>query len=359
MRDGHDSRLGYLQILAGAALFGVNASVSKVVLDAGIEPARLTALRCTGVAIGLLAWLLVTDRRRLRVSWRELPALAVLGLSGAALLQWLYFVAIDRLPVGIALLIEFTAPLLVAVYLRVVRREVLHRHVWMALGIALLGLAGVAQVWEDVGLDTIGLVAAFGSAICLATFYLLGQHTLERRDPTSMSFWMFVFAALFWAAAQPWWNFDPSVLGRTTSLLGGLADVSLPVWAVLLWIVLLGTLVPYAFELAALRHLSAATTGIVGMIEPVIAAGVAWVWLGQTLTVAQMIGGALVLVGVAMVQLAGPPVATSDGRDAEELGAFDGGFALVGEGEAALVGQIARERVLGRELEQLDLERLA
>src|SRR5215204_1729466 len=151
MGTGHLHR-GYVFVTVAAVLFSVNASVAKVVLEAGMEPARLSALRCTGAALGLGLALLGVAPRRLRFSLRELPALAALGVAGAALVQWLYFVAIDRLPVGIALLIEFTAPLLVAVYLRVVRREVLHRHVWMALGIALLGLAGVAQVWQDVGL---------------------------------------------------------------------------------------------------------------------------------------------------------------------------------------------------------------
>ena len=107
----------------------------------------------------------------------------MLGLTGAALIQWLYFVAIDRLPVGIALLIEFTGPLMVAVYSRVVLRHTLHGRAWLALALALGGLALVAQVWRDVGLDSIGLAAAFGAAGCLATFHLLGKHTLHRRDP--------------------------------------------------------------------------------------------------------------------------------------------------------------------------------
>ena len=111
-----------------ALLFAVNASVSKVLLEAGVEPARLTAVRCTGTALGLGLVLLVVAPGRLRVSARELPALVVLGLAGAAMVQWLYFVAIDRLPVGIALLLEFTAPVLVALYTRVVRREDVRRH---------------------------------------------------------------------------------------------------------------------------------------------------------------------------------------------------------------------------------------
>ena len=242
------ARIGYVQVLAGAALFGINASVSKVVLEAGIEPARLAALRCTGAAVGLLVLLATTRPARLRVHWRDLPTLAVLGLTGAALIQWLYFVAIDRLPVGIALLLEFTGPLLVAVYSCVVLRQVVHRRVWLALGIALAGLALVAEVWRDAGLDPIGVAAGFGAAACLATFYLLSKHTLERRDPLSLSFWMFLFAALFWAVAQPWSSFDASVLAEQTSLLGALDAVTVPVWAALGWVVVLGTLAPYTLE---------------------------------------------------------------------------------------------------------------
>ena len=294
--------IGYLQILAGAALFGFNASVSKVVLDAGLQPARLTALRCTGSAVGLLLVLGATRPSRLRVQWRDLPLLAVLGLTGAALIQWLYFVAIDRLPVGIALLLEFTGPLLVALFSQIVLREVLPRTVWLALGLTLGGLALVAQVWQDVGLDPVGVAAGFGAAGCLATFYLLGKYTLEGRDSLSVSFWMFTFAALFWAVVQPWWAFDASVLGERTSLLGALDGVSVPVWLALGWVVVLGTLAPYALEVAALRHLSPTTTGIVGMIEPVLAAGVAWAWLHEVLTVTQLVGGALVLAGVTLVQ---------------------------------------------------------
>jgi drug/metabolite transporter (DMT)-like permease len=297
--------LGYLQVLAGASLFALNAGASKVVLEAGTEPARLAALRCTGAAVGLLLMLLITNPRSLPLARRDIPTMIVLGLSGAALIQWFYFVAIDRLPVGIALLVEFTGPLMVAVYSRVVLRHAMHRRIWLALGLALGGLALVAQVWRDVGLDAIGLAAAFAAAGCLATFHLLGKHTLQRRDPLSLSFWMFAFASVFWAIAQPWWNFDATVLVDEVSLLGALGDISVPVWLPLAWVVILGTLAPYAFEVAALTNLAPTTAGVVGMTEPVLAAAVAWIWLEQGLGAIQIAGGLVVLVAVLLVQLSG------------------------------------------------------
>lgn len=291
-------------VLAGAALFGVNASVSKVVLASGMTPARLTTLRCTGAALGLLIVLKTVRPTSLRIPKAEIPKLIVLGLSGAALLQWLYFVALDRLPAAIALLLEFTAPLMVAVFSVVVLRHHIARQVWWALGLALIGLALVAQVWEDVGLDLVGVLAALAAAALLATFHLLGKHMLETRDPLVLSFWMFAISSVFWSVLQPWWEFDAGVLTDSTSLLGRLAAYSIPVWSGVLWVVVLGTLVPYACEVFGLRHLSATTTGIVAMIEPVIAAAVAWVWLEEVLSPIQLVGGLLVLVGVGLVQVA-------------------------------------------------------
>jgi drug/metabolite transporter (DMT)-like permease len=291
-------------VLGGATLFGVNASVSKVVLATGMEPARLTALRCTGAALGLLLVLKTVRPTSLRIPRAEIPKLIVLGLSGAALLQWLYFIALDRLPAAIALLLEFTAPLMVAVFSAVVLRVHIGRQVWLALGLALLGLALVAQVWKDVGLDLVGVLAALGAAAFLATFHLLGKHMLETRDPLVLSFWMFAISSVFWAALQPWWDFEPSVLTETTSMLGRLAEYSIPVWLGVLWVIVLGTLAPYGLEVAGLRHLPATTTGIVSMIEPVVAAAVAWLWLEEALNGVQLLGGLLVLTGVGLVQVA-------------------------------------------------------
>jgi drug/metabolite transporter (DMT)-like permease len=294
--------VGYVQVLAGAVLFGVNASVSKVVLTAGVEPARLTALRCTGAAAGLFLLLGLTRPGSLRITRAEVPSLIVLGLTGAALLQWFYFIAIERLPVGIALLIEFTGPLLVAAYSALVLHEAVGARLWLALGIALAGMALVAQVWTDLGLDGLGVAAACASAVCLATFYLQSKRSVAARDPLSLSAWMFAFAALFWAVAQPWWAFDPSVLTEEVSLLGTFADSTAPVWVALLWVIVLGTLVPYAFEVASLRHLPPTVTGLVAMVEPVVAGAVAWWWLDEVLTGWQVLGGFLVLVGVGLVQ---------------------------------------------------------
>jgi drug/metabolite transporter (DMT)-like permease len=303
---------GHLQVIVGSTLFAANASVSKVVLDAGIEPARLTALRCLGTALVLGVVLGVTQPGRLRIAWSDVPTLIVLGLSGAALIQWLYFVAIDRLPVGIALLLEFTGPLLIALYSRVVLRHAIARQVWLALAIALAGLALVAQVWHDAGLDPVGVAAGLAAAACLATFYLLGQRTVEQRDPLNLAFWMFAVAAVFWSIVQPWWNFDAGSLAERTSLLGRLDGFDVPVWVPLAWVVVLGTLVPYAFNVAALRHISATAAGVIGMIEPVTAAAVAWLWLDQVLTPIQLAGGALVLLAVTLVQTAHQPLPTLD-----------------------------------------------
>jgi drug/metabolite transporter (DMT)-like permease len=305
-RTVHPGR-GLAQVTVAAVLFGVNASVSKVVLQAGVAPRQLAALRCTGVALGLLVLLGPTAGARLRVPWRSLPQLAVLGVVGAALIQWFYFVAIDRLPVGIAILLEFTGPVMVAVWARLVLREQVRPVVWLALGLSLGGLALVAQVWQDARLDALGVAAALAAAACLATFLLLGRHTGGAHDPVAVNFWMFGCASLFWLVVEPPWRIDGAPLAETTSLLGAFDGVEVPVWVLVLWVIALGTLAPYALDLAALRHLSATTVGAVGMLEPVVATVVAWAWLGQSLSTAQVLGGVIVLAGVGLAQTATNP----------------------------------------------------
>ncbi|HVG69197.1 MAG TPA: DMT family transporter, partial [Gaiellales bacterium] len=234
---------GYALTLAAAALFAVNGTVSTLALQAGIPATRLTALRCTGAAVCLLVFLAVAAPGRLRVTWREVPFLAAFGIVGVALTQFLYYVAIGRMPVGIALVFEMTAPVFIALYVWLVRREKVRSRLWLALLLSLSGLVLVAQVWQDGGsLDPVGVGAALIAALCLATYYLMGERGTVTRDPVALTCWSFVAAALFWAAAAPWWQFDADVLGEQVPVSVG--SVTLPLWVLVAWIVVLGAVVP-------------------------------------------------------------------------------------------------------------------
>ncbi len=295
--------LGYGLTLAAAGFFAVNGTVSTLALQAGVPPTRLTALRCTGAALVLLAVLAVAAPGRLRVSWREVPFLAAFGVVGVALTQYLYYVAIGRMPVGIALVFEMTAPVFIALYVWLVRGEHVRSRLWVALLLSLSGLVLVAEVWQDGGsLDPIGIAAALVAALCLAAYYLMGERGTVTRDPLALTCWSFVAAAIFWAGAAPWWEFEPGVLGEPVAL--SLGPVELPLWVLVAWIVVLGAMVPFGLSIAALRHLHPTAAGIVATAEPVFASIVAWLWLEQVLSGWQVAGGVVVLTGIVLAQTA-------------------------------------------------------
>lgn len=299
--------VGHLLTVAAAGLFAVNGTVSALALEAGIPATRLTALRCTGAAVALVLVLAVVSPARLRLRWREVPFVAAFGVVGIALTQFLYYTAIDdRLPIGIALVFEMTAPVFIALYVWLVRREQVRRRLWAALGLSLSGLVLVAEVWEGGGrLDPVGLAAALAAALCLAAYYLMGERGTADRDPVALTAWSFVAAAVFWAAIAPWWNFEPAVLGESVPV--SLGSAELPVGVLVGWICVLGAVVPFWLSLAALRHLPPTTAGIVATIEPVLASIVAWLWVEQLLTAWQIAGGVVVLGGIVVAQTARTP----------------------------------------------------
>ena len=213
-------------VTAASTLFAVNGTVSKVILtNGGISSLRLTELRATGAFLGLAAFVLVTAPGRLRVARDELALLVFYGIVGFALVQWLYLVAIERLPIGIGLLLEFTAPC----SSRSGRGSSGtspcavgsgRRSRWRSSGLVLVG-----EVWEDVRLDTVGVVAGLLAAGALATYYLAGEHQTARRDALSLTCLSLGVAAVFWAVLQPWWGFPFDALGATVSLEGSLDAV--------------------------------------------------------------------------------------------------------------------------------------
>jgi drug/metabolite transporter (DMT)-like permease len=295
--------VGYGFTIGAAGLFALNGTVSTLALEAGLPPTRLTALRCAGAAVGLVVFLLAVSPARLRLTAREIPFLVAFGVVGVALTQFLYYVAIGRMPVGIALVFEMTAPVLIALYVWIVRKEAVRKRLWAALVLSLSGLVFVAEVWQDGGsLDPVGVAAGLGASVCLATYFLMGERGTHTRDPVALTCWSFVAAAIFWSLAAPWWQFDAAVLGERVPV--SIGAVELPLWLFVAWIVVLGAIVPFWLSIAALRHLPPTTAGLVATIEPVLASIVAWLWVEQVLSGWQVLGGFVVLTGIALAQTA-------------------------------------------------------
>ena len=220
-------------------------------------------------------------------------------------MQWFYFLAIHRLAIGVALLIQYLAPLLVALWARFAVGEAVRRRVWLALGLALAGLALLVQVvGGGAHLSTAGIVFALGGAVTYALYVLLAERALGERDPISLLGFGFLAATVFWAVVSPWWTFPGGVVAASPSLGGHVASWHLPVWALAAWMVVLGTIVPFFLLVSALRHLSATRVGIVAMLEPVAGSLVAWVWLAESLDGVQLAGAAVVLAAIVLAQTA-------------------------------------------------------
>jgi drug/metabolite transporter (DMT)-like permease len=291
-------------VLAAATLFGINGTVAKVALSSGLSSLRLTEARCAGAFLGLTLLALVRRPSSLRVARRELLRLAVFGSIGVAFVQLFYFLAIHRLAIAIALLIQYLGPLLVAIWARTFGHEHVRRRIWAALGLSLAGLTLMVQLWNGLSLDGLGVVYAFIGAVAFAFYLLVAEREVARRDTISLMAWGFFFATLFWTIVQPWWSFPARTVARTVSLQGSLAGVHVPVWALVLWVVVLGSIAPFTLIVGALRHVSATRAGVAAMLEPVVATVVAWVWLRESLDPAQLAGAAVVLAGIGLAQTA-------------------------------------------------------
>jgi drug/metabolite transporter (DMT)-like permease len=140
--------------------------------------------------------------------------------------------------------------------------------------------------------------------VIFAAYLLLAEHEVRERDSISLMAWGFFFATVFWTVVQPWWSFPAGRVAQTVSLQGHLAGRHLPVWALVLWVVVLGSIVPFSLIVGALRHVSATRVGIAAMLEPVVATIVAWVWLQETLEPVQLAGAGVVLAAILLAQTA-------------------------------------------------------
>ena len=285
-------------------MFASNGIASKLLLDGHITAWRLAQIRALSACAILAIYLWRKAPTTFRIKRSEILPLVSYGIIGIAMVQALYFVSISRMHVSIALLIEFTAPVWIVVYLRVVKRRHVPNQMWLALVLALTGLALIAQVWDGLTLDGIGVIAGFGASFALAFCFLCGESLTEKRDNQSITMWGFFFAGFAWCLVLPIWSFPFDLFTTSIPLAGALEGSSTPGWVLILYVVLVGTIFPYLCVMAGLKNLKASTTSTFGLLEPIFAGIVAWIWFTESWTLIQLIGGVVVIAGIYMADQA-------------------------------------------------------
>lgn len=292
-------RAGYALTLAACAMFSLNGMVARIAIDGGFSAADVAAVRMQGAALLLLPFALLSVRRLRRSMIRPI---ALYGVVGLVISQGLYFQAVERIDVALALVIVYNAPLLVAVYQRVRKGERLPAYAYVAMVLAVVGVAlavegGAARV------SPFGLVIALAAAAVFAVQIVLSSRMPAELDPLGRAGSALVVAAVVWLVLVPPWSL-PSEAFTAAVDLGGRFDASLPAGGALLWIVVVGATIPYALLLTGAVRIGAGAVAVMEMTQPLMGAAAAWLVLGQALSPVQVLGIVLTVACLIAVERA-------------------------------------------------------
>jgi drug/metabolite transporter (DMT)-like permease len=285
-------------MITAAMGFALGGVAAKILREADMDAFRLTQIRTVGAAIILLTFAVMRGKKQLYARRDELKDLIIFGVVGVAAVTSFYFFAIKYLYVSVALVIEFTASIWIVLYLRFIKKKQVSPIMWVGIACAFSGLFLLSQIWTGTTLHPLGVAVAFADAFALAIYFLFADRLSQTRTSLSLMAWGLGVAAVFWSLVLPWWNFPFEYLTNTYSLEGNLSNYSAPGWVLVLWIIIVGTVIPYLLTVTGIRELSASTGSVIGMIEPLFAGAIAWWLLNEAFNTTQLIGCAVLLVGI-------------------------------------------------------------
>lgn len=293
--------IGIVTGLASALAFASSGSFLKPLIEAGWSTGAAASVRMTGAAIVLLPVLIVALRRDPRILQRNWVIIAGFGATGVAGCQLFYLAAIQRMPVGVALLVQYLAPVLLVGLAWVRTRRAPGRLVLLGSAVSLIGLAFVIDI-GGATFDALGVVFALGAAVSLGGYFLLSERAGDGLPPLVLAAAGLAVGALF---------------SGTLSLVGVLPFAAPPVdvvlagvtvaWYVpLAWVILIATALAYGLGVLAVTQIGSRVASFLGLSEVLFAIVIAWLVLGEQPTFVQVFGGVLIVAGVVFVRVGTP-----------------------------------------------------
>lgn len=290
----------WLAIISAAA-FGVSGPFAKSLLEIGWSPGAAVGVRIGGAALVLLPPVLFALRGRWRTLRGNAFTLGVYGVTAIALCQFFYFNAVQRMSVGVSLLLEYLAPVLIVGWLWMRSRTAPGKLTALGATAAMLGLLLVLDLSGDRRLDPLGVVYGLAAAVCLAVFFLMSARADDGLPPVVMAGGGMVVGALTILVLGLLGIMPFTVEFRDVSLAGKEAHWLVPV----LGLVSVSTVLAYVTGILAAKNLGSKVASFVGLTEVMFAVIASWLMLGELPGPVQLFGGLLIIGGVVLVRMDG------------------------------------------------------
>ncbi|MHA7209084.1 EamA family transporter [Arthrobacter sp. MDT1-65] len=285
--------------LISAAAFGVSGPFAKSLLEIGWSPGAAVGLRIGGAAVVLLVPVLIALRGRWSTMRGNALTITIYGTTAIALCQLFYFNAVQRMSVGVSLLLEYLAPVLIVGFLWLRSRRAPHALTMIGSVTAILGLLLVLDLAGDTRLDPVGVLFGLAAAVCLVVFFLMSARVDDSLPPLVMAGGGMVVGALTILLLGVTNIMPFSFVFTDVQLAGRTYSWVVPV-AVL---VLVATVAAYVTGIVAAQRLGSKVASFVALTEVMFAVLAAWLILGELPVAVQLLGGLLIVVGVVCVRL--------------------------------------------------------
>lgn len=283
---------GYICVMGAAVMWASCGTAGKALFQAGITPFELVQIRVTFSAVLLAITFGLFERRFFRIRPRDIAYFALLGGVAMTLVQLSYFLAISKIQVAAAILLEYLAPIIVAVYSMCFWNERVTTLKLFALFLAIAGCYLVAGAYnlELLQMNRTGILWGLLAAVSFASYTLLGERGMHRYRPWTVIFYAFLFAAL-----------SLNLIHKPFNYL--YVSYNAGQWWCLLYIVIIGTILPFGLYFIGVNHIRSTRTMITATLEPISAAFMAFFLLGEVLEPLQIAGGLFVVAAIVLLQL--------------------------------------------------------
>jgi len=283
---------GYTFVMFAAMLWAVSGSSSKFLFTGGVTPFQLVQLRTTISAGLLLLFFLFTRPGLLKISPKDISYFAVLGTCGMAAVQFTYFFAISKIHVAAAILLEYLAPIFIALHSVLFFRDRLSIPTILAITGATVGCYFVVGAYDlkILAMNHLGILSGLASAVAFAWYSIHGEYGMRRYDPWTVLFYALLFAAAAWNLLQ--------------APFGAFFQPYQPIeWGWILFIATMGTIVPFALYFHGINLIRSTRASITAILEPIAAGVISYFFLGETMGPLQLIGGMLVIASIILLQV--------------------------------------------------------